>query len=377
MKEARVTIYLAALVMCLFTIRPATATTYTVEVAPGGDFSFSPSTVSIQPGDTVTWVWRDSHHTVTSGTPGQSTGLFGSPILQNGATFSFTFSNSGTFDYYCVPHGACCGMTGTVKVAGPAAAQPLNVSTRLRVQTGDKAMIGGFIVTGGAPKKVIIRALGPSLSKANISGVLANPMVTLNGSGGVISSNNDWKDTQQAAIEATGIPPSDDLESAIVTSLSPGSYTAVVKGEGDTTGVALVEVYDGDQTAASKLANISTRGAVETGSNVMIGGFILGNGPDPATVIVRGLGPSLTDSGINGVLNDPTLELRDGNGAVVRMNNNWRESQEAEINATGIAPKSDFESAIVASLAPGAYTAILAGQGGTSGIGLVEVYQIQ
>jgi hypothetical protein len=154
----------------------------------------------------------------------------------------------------------------------------LNVSTRLRVQTGEGAMIGGFIITGNAAKKVIIRAIGPSLSQAGVAGVLSDPTVELNGAGGAIASNDDWKTSQRTAIEASGVPPSDDRESAIVATLSPGSYTAVVTGKTNNTGVGLVEVYDLDPGADSKLANISTRGAVGVDTDVMVGGFILGEG---------------------------------------------------------------------------------------------------
>ncbi len=350
----------------------------TVFVNVGGDSPlFTPANITVAPGDTVSWVWQSVgfNHSVTSGGNGNPDGLFDSGVQKDPFTFSFTFPNEGTFPYFCRPH-LSMGMIGsvTVKAAG-ATAQPLNVSTRLRVQTGEGSMIGGFIITGNAPKKVIIRAIGPSLQ--GISGVLANPTVQLNGSAGVIASNDDWKSNQQAEIQATGIPPSNDLESAIVATLSPGAYTAIVAGQNQATGVGLVEVYDLNQAADAKLANISTRGAVGTGSNVMIGGFILGNKTGAANVILRALGPSLTQSGIIAVLGDPTLELRDGNGALVRRNDNWKESQQAQIEATGIAPKNDPESALIAQLAPGAYTAILAGKNGTTGVALVELYQLQ
>jgi hypothetical protein len=282
------------------------------------------------------------------------------------------------------------GMVGVIKVVAPSTptpvptapptgspAQPLNVSTRLRVQSGQNAMIGGFIVTGNAAKRVIVRAIGPSLGSAGVAGVVNDPIVSLNGSGGGIASNDNWRDSQQADIEASGVQPSDQRESAIIATLQPGSYTAVVEGKDQTSGVGLVEVYDLDQPADSKLANISTRGVVETGSDVMIGGFILGKGTGAARIIVRAIGPTLTESGISGVLADPTLELRDGNGQLVRSNNNWKESQQGEIEATGIPPRNDLESAIVATLTPAPYTAVVSGVNGTTGVGLVEVYQLQ
>jgi plastocyanin len=342
---------------------------------------FSPQSVSIQPGDTVRWRWLGNMaHTVTSGngpSDPDSGKLFGSPLRTGNYTFSHTFTEVGSYPYYCAPHFDM-GMQGQVQVgtAAPNPAQPLNVSTRLRVQSGQNAMIGGFIITGNAAKKVIIRAIGPSLSQANVAGALADPAVELNGSGGAIGNNDNWKDTQQSDIQATGVAPSDDRESAIIATLQPGNYTAVVQGKSQTTGVGLVEVYDLDQPADAKLANISTRGVVETDSNVMIGGFILGKGNSAANIIVRAIGPTLSESGISGALADPTLDLRDGNGAVVRSNNNWKESQQAEIEATGIPPKNDLEAAVVAMLSPGPYTAIVAGGGNTTGIGLVEVYQL-
>ncbi len=187
----------------------------------------------------------------------------------------------------------------------------LNISTRDDVETGEKALIGGFITTGAAPKKVLLRALGPSLASMNVSGPLADPLLELHEPDGTVITNDNWKDTQEEEIIDTGIPPTDDRESAIVATLNSGAYTAVVRGAGDTSGVALVEIYDLDaQPAASQVANISSRGFVQTGDNVMIGGFIVG--PSyfvGAPVVVRALGPSLADSGVMDALQDPTLEL--------------------------------------------------------------------
>ena len=377
--------------LLLATCCPALAETIEVEVDPPGSFhKFVPEVVNINPGDTVRWIWRgQTQHTVTSGdiNTGQQDGIFNSPLRDAPYQFSYTFNTAGKFDYFCVPHRTM-GMYGTVNVGAVAtptptppptgnAAQPLNVSTRLRVQSGQNAMIGGFIITGNAPKRVIVRAIGPSLAAAGVAGALADPTVELNGSGGAIANNDNWKDTQEADIQATGVAPQSDLESALVATLSPGNYTALVEGKDQASGVGLVEVYDLDQPADAKLANISTRGVVETGSNVMIGGFILGKGTDPGRVIVRAIGPSLSQSGISGVLADPTLELRDGNGELVRANNDWKESQQAEIEATAIPPQNDAESAVVATLAPGPYTAIVAGNGGATGVALVEVYNLQ
>ena len=253
----------------------------------------------------------------------------------------------------------------------------LNISTRLRVQTGDNVLIGGFIVTGNASKKVIIRAIGPSLVPFGIADALANPTLELHAAdGSLITSNDDWKTTQQAEIEASGLAPQNEVESAIVATLAPAAYTAIVTGQSGTTGVGLVEVYDLDPSADAELANISTRGFVETGNNLMIGGFTLGNGTGTSDVVVRALGPSLTSFDVAGALADPTLEIHDGNGTLLATNDNWKETQQSEITATGLAPTNDQESAILRAFAPGAYTAIVAGHDGTTGVALVELYRL-
>lgn len=254
--------------------------------------------------------------------------------------------------------------------------QLLNVSTRMRVLAGDSALIGGFIVIGNAPKKVIIRAIGPSLT--GIPGVLANPVLELHGPGGFQTiSNDNWADTQQAEIQATGVAPNNSLESAIVATLPPGAYTAIVRGQNDATGVGLVEAYDLETFADSRLANISTRGFIDVGENVMIGGLIAGpqNGVS-GRMLVRAIGPSLSASVPNALL-DPTLELHDGSGALVAANDDWRDTQQADIEATGIPPTNIKESAILSTLPPGGYTAIVRGVGNTTGVGLVEVYNLQ
>jgi hypothetical protein len=223
---------------------------------------------------------------------------------------------------------------------------------------------------------VIVRAMGPSLTQYGVPGVLADPTLNLhNSTGQLITSNNNWKDTQQAEIQASGKAPASDLESAILTTLDPGAYTVVIRGVNSTTGIALVEAYDLDRTVDSKFANVSTRGYVQTGDNVVIGGLIIQEN-SPAKVIVRAIGPSLTQAGIANPLQDPTLELRDGNGALIISNDNWKDSQQAEIQATGLAPSNNAESAILATLSPGAYTVIVKGKNETSGVALVETYQL-
>jgi hypothetical protein len=268
-------------------------------------------------------------------------------------------------------------ITRDCSIAIPALkAQLLNVSTRMRVLAGDSALIGGFIVSGNAPKKVIVRAIGPSL--AGIPGVLANPVLELHGPGGFETITNDnWADTQQVEIQATGVAPGNSLESAIVATLPPGAYTAIVRGQNDATGVGLVEAYDLESFADARLANISTRGFIDVGENVMIGGLIAGpqNGVG-GQMLVRGIGPSLSAS-VPNALQDPSLELRDGSGTLVAANDDWRDTQQGDIELTGIPPTNIKESAILSTLAPGGYTAIVRGVGNTTGVGLVEVYNLQ
>lgn len=257
--------------------------------------------------------------------------------------------------------------------------QLLNISTRLKVQTGENVLIGGIIITGTEPKKVILRAIGPSLSAQSVEGALQDPVLELfDGAGEPITSNDDWRLDEPAEIEASTIPPNDDAESAIVRTLAPGNYTAVVSGKAGTTGIGLIEVYDLAQGASSQIANISSRGFVETGDNALIGGFIAGGsvGGTPATVIVRALGPSLGEQGVNGALADPTLELIDANGATVRANDNWKSEQQVELEAIGIQPANEAESALIAVLPAGNYTAVVRGSGETTGVGLVEVYNL-
>jgi hypothetical protein len=247
----------------------------------------------------------------------------------------------------------------------------LNISTRARVETGESAMIGGFIVQGPIPKKVLVRGLGPSLP---LNAALSNPVLDLYDSAGkLIVSNDDWI-SNRLDILGSQLAPSSERESAILVTLVPGAYTAVVHDKADQPGLALVEVYDLDP-ADSLLANISTRGKVETADNVMIGGFIIG-GADATRVLVRALGPSLANSGIQQPLADPDLELHNGDGSLISSNDNWRATQQAEIVATGLEPQDNREAAILATLQVGNYTAIVRGQNITTGVGLVEVYNL-
>jgi plastocyanin len=367
------------------------AATVTVDVGPDGTMSFSPDPVEINQGDTVSWVWSDSeissyygyirlYHSVTSGTPSQPTSLFDSGVHQYPYAFEFTFPDAGTFPYHCMVHGAM--MTSSVKVnptANPTATPSTlgNISTRLPVQTGDNVLIAGFIVTGSQPKKIIVRGIGPSLS---LTGTLADPFLELHdGSGQLLESNDNWADSpnKQAIIDSS-IPPTHNLESAIVRTLpaNGAGYTAILRGVNNGTGIGVVEAYDLDRAVDSKLANISTRGLVQTGDNVLIAGIIV-VGQTPQKVIVRAIGPSLS---VPGKMADPTLELRDSNGGLLEANDNWGDSpnKQAIIDST-IAPSNSLESAIVRTLPANnsGYTAIVRSANNTAGIAVVEVYQLQ
>ena len=269
--------------------------------------------------------------------------------------------------------------TPTASPAPSPTTQAINLSTRMRVQTGDRVGIAGFIITGSAPKQVLLRAIGPSLSRFDVPNFLADPVLELHGPAGFATVINDnWRDAQETAITATGIPPTDNAESAILATLSPGAYTGIVKGKDNTAGVALIEVYDLDQGGDSKLANLSTRAFISTGSDIAIAGFFLSDGNASDRIVVRGLGPSLAPEAFpaSAVLADPTLELRDANGVLLSTNNDWRDNpaQAAIITAAGLEPTRNLEAAISATLPPGVYTALLAGLDNGTGIGLVEVY---
>jgi hypothetical protein len=269
-----------------------------------------------------------------------------------------------------------------------------NISTRGFVQTGDNVMIGGFIVQGPDPKRVIVRVIGPELTQYGVPNALANPTLELHdGTGASIASNDNWQTTiiggiitsdQRRDIRNSGHAPGDGRESAIIADLPAGNYTASVRGVNNTTGVALVEVYDLSPETNSILGNISTRSVVQTGDNVMIGGFIV-EGTASKSVIVRAIGPELTQYGVPNVLANPTLELHDTSGALIASNDNWRSTiiggiihnnQVPDIMASGLEPADGRESAIVADLPPGNYTAIVRGVNNTAGVALVEVYDL-
>ena len=240
-------------------------------------------------------------------------------------------------------------------------------------------MIGGVIIDGGGPKKVVVRAIGPSLAAAGVSAALNDPVLQLyNASGEVIAENDDWSESaDRQAITDANLAPTHSRESAISASLPAGNYTAVVRGAGDTSGVGLVEVYD-LAPSAGRLANIATRAQVQTGDRVLIGGFIIG-GDAPARILVRGIGPSLRQGipPVIGALADPVLDLRDSDGNLMATNDNWQQSaQRQQIEASGIAPTDPAESAIVATLVPANYTAVVRGAKDSTGVALVEVYKL-
>jgi hypothetical protein len=252
-----------------------------------------------------------------------------------------------------------------------------NLATRVQVGAANNVAIAGFIVTGNSSKQVVVRGLGPSLVNANVQGALSDPLLELyDATGNLLASNNDWQQSQAQALRDANLAPPNDLESAILATLAPGAYTAIVRGNGSATGIGLVEVYDLQPSATSKLANLSTRGFVGAGQNVMIGGAIV-TGPDNARVVFRALGPSLAGVGIQNAIADPQLDLFDGNGGRILSNNNWKDSQQVAIAGAGLAPSNDLESAIVVDLAPGNYTAVVSGMNGATGVALVEAYHLQ
>ena len=267
----------------------------------------------------------------------------------------------------------------------PFASRLLNISTRADVLTGDDVVIAGFIIGGTGPKKIILRGLGPSVG---VNPVLADPTLQLLHGNVTLATNDNWKvasdgASQQATIEATGFAPPNDLESAIVATLNPGAYTVIMRGKNNGTGIGLIEVYDLAPTATARLTNISSRGFVGTGNNVMIGGFIVGGGNGRGVnTVVRALGPTLASAGVPGTLADPTLELHNADGTLVSTNDNWKIddrthlSQQAKVQRFALAPPNDVESVVVATLLPGNYTAIVRGKNNTSGVALVEVYNL-
>ena len=325
---------------------------------------------------------------VISGFPQQNFGLLPTPNLSGGGP------TDNTTTVACNSSGGCADQS--LFFAGPEGAE--NISTRLSVGTEANELIGGFIIqqntptTPVTPMELVVRGIGPSLAQYGVTGVLANPYLELRDTTGVmIDANDDWKDTlagvsQEVDIQTTALEPKNSAESAIHRILDPGSYTAIVRGANDGTGTGLVEVYNLgpaslDKSSEVHLGNISTRGNVQTGDNVMIGGFI-NAGKDSIKVLVRGIGPTLAQFGVTGVLANPVLELHNtddtGKDVLLATNDDWGTdpTQKAAIMATGLAPLNDLESAILVTIPPGqnSYTAIVRGANETTGVGLVEAY---
>lgn len=270
---------------------------------------------------------------------------------------------------------------GLVEKLAPVAPRPsiLNLSTRLRVGTGENVLVSGFIITGSDSEEVVLRGLGPSLSMFDVAPAetLLDPVIELfDSSGASIASNGGWEGGPQAGeISGLGLAPGQSSEAALLAKLPPGSYTAILSDAQGGSGIGIVELYATSPSAPANPVNISTRGLVGTDDNVMIGGVIIG-GMDASSLVIRALGPSLSGTGIANALLDPTLELRDQEGDLIGFNDNWKEVQQPEIEATGLAPANEQESTILATLPPAPYTAIVRGKSETTGVALVEAYKV-
>ena len=326
---------------------------------------------------------------VTSSPAGINCGTTCSASFAAGSTVTLTASAttgssfSGWSGEGCNGSGSCTltmsaarAVTATFASSPPSNPPRLaNIATRAVVLTGSDVMIAGLIIGGSAAKTVVVNVAGPSLASAGVAGVLADPTLTLvrSSDGAIIAANDNWQGAPNAAqIQASGFAPANSLEPAIMMTLAPGAYTAIVQGAGGGTGVALVGVFEVDHPEVP-LINIATRGQVRTGDQVMIGGFII-QGDGPQTIVVRATGPSLTAAGVPGALADPVLQIFSGQ-TLVASNDDWRTAANAAaLQASGFAPSDDRESAVLITLDPGAYTAIVSGKGGTTGVGIVEVF---
>ena len=302
----------------------------------------------------------------------------------NPRSLGFNIKGFGTDDggeiYILADNSAGTGGRVLKIVPISASVQLSNLSTRARIETdNDGLAIAGFILSGSTSKTIVLRALGPSLSFGGqpLPGRLSNPSLTLfNSSGAMLVSNDDWMNGPgRQALIGFSLAPTDPLEAALVVTLPPGAYTALARGIDGATGIGLVELFDVQPDVAANAINISTRGRVQTGDNVMIAGFIVG-GSQTQRVIVRALGPSLTSRGVAGALQDPTLQLINSSGTTLASNDNWQTDQRTEISNSGFPPENTAESAIIRTLSPGNYTAIVRGAENTTGVGLVEVYRL-
>ena len=302
----------------------------------------------------------------------------------SGMATDFASGINTSVDLHVGPDGALYyldrGSGGQVFRVSALPAQALNISGRAAVETGQGVAISGFIVTGTVPKRVGVRAIGPSLANFGIADALMDPVLQLNrADGSLVMANDNWKNTQQAQLMAAGLAPANDTEAALIATLPAGNYSAIVSGKNGGTGVALAEVYDLDPTSNSRLANVSTRAHVGTDSDVLISGFITGNRIGATRVAIRALGPSLQKFGIANPLPDPQLALVNANGTLLASDDDWQthQAQAAAITSYGLAPSNNLESAIAISLAPGSYTAIVTGKNNRTGVALIEVYDEQ
>ena len=302
----------------------------------------------------------------------------------SGMATDFASGINTPVDLHVGPDGALYyldrGSGGQVFRVSALPAQALNISGRAAVETGQGVAISGFIVTGTVPKRVGVRAIGPSLANFGIADALMDPVLQLNrAAGSLVMANDNWKNTQQAQLMAAGLAPANDNEAALIATLPAGNYSAIVSGKNGGTGVALAEVYDLDPTSNSRLANVSTRAHVGTDSDVLISGFITGNRIGATRVAIRALGPSLQKFGIANPLPDPQLALVNANGTLLASDDDWQthQAQAAAITSYGLAPSNNLESAIAISLAPGSYTAIVTGKNNQTGVALIEVYDEQ
>ncbi|MBE0528261.1 MAG: hypothetical protein IH629_03540, partial [Thermoleophilia bacterium] len=284
-------------------------------------------------------------------------------------TCTIAANQAGSADYAAAPQA-----TQSFSIAASASPQRLvNISTRGPIFTGNDVMIGGFVIGGASPKQVLVTARGPSLAPFGVTGAMANPTLQLFSGQAMIAANDDFGTAPNLAqIQASGVAPTDPTESAILATLNPGAYTAIVSGAGGGTGVAIVEVFERDRPDAP-LINISTRGQVQTVNNVMIGGFVI-QGDAPQTVLITARGPSLAPFGITNALANPSLQLFSGQTLIASNDDIGTAPNLAQIQATGVAPTNALESAILVTLNPGAYTAIVSGVGGGMGVGIVEVF---
>jgi cyclophilin family peptidyl-prolyl cis-trans isomerase len=310
---------------------------------------------------------------ISSDSPNAALTVSGTKLLVAGKSVGTTHVTVTATDL----DGASVSQQFTVNVIA-APGRPVNLSTRMQVGTGDNALIAGFIMSGSAPKRLAIRAMGPS---TGLPGSIVDPTLELHNSGGTIATNDNWQSApNKQDIIDFGLAPGSPTESVILTTVPSDpngmAYTAVMRGTFNTTGLGVVEVYDLDGGPGSTLLNISTRGQVGADPNALIGGFILG-GSESKKILVRAIGPSLTAFGVPNALTNPTLELRDQNAALIDSNDDWMNSpQKTQIQNSGLAPTDPKESAVLQTLAAGQYTAIVHGANGGTGVGSVEVYQL-